>query len=64
MDERYYTPCPLRKNRAQIAITVCQKKQCIWLTTEDGKMKCGYGDPNASLGKRPAVNKISRDGAI
>jgi hypothetical protein len=45
-DERYYASCPLRKNRARIPVTVCHKQRCLFLTSENGKQKCGYGDPN------------------
>ena len=63
-DLRYYLACPLRKGRSRIAVTVCHKQRCLWLTTEDGRTRCGYGDPNATIGNRPKVNKIQRDGAI
>jgi hypothetical protein len=60
-DLRYYLSCPLRKGHPRIAVTVCHKQKCLWLTTDGGKMKCGYGDPNASVGNRPKIKKISRD---
>ncbi len=61
-DLRYYLSCPLRKGGPRIAVTVCNKQKCIWLTSDGGKLRCGYGDPNASLGNRPRVRKIERDG--
>jgi len=63
-DLRYYLSCPLRKNHARIPVTVCHKQKCIWLTSDDGKVKCGYGDPNLTPGKRPRIKKISRDGVL
>ncbi len=49
-DERYYFPCPKRKNRARIPVTVCHKEKCIYLESEGGKLKCGY--PKTVKGKR------------
>ena len=46
-DLRYYLPCPLRKNRARIPVTVCHKQKCLFLGSENGKPKCKYGDQNA-----------------
>jgi phage-related protein len=63
-DLRYYLSCPLRKNHARIPVTVCHKQKCLWLTSDGGKVKCGYGDPNLKPGKRPKVKKISRDGVV
>jgi len=63
-DFRYYFQCPLRKNHARIPVTVCHKQKCLWLATDGGKTKCGYGDPNASVSHRPKVKKISRDGVL
>jgi len=63
-DERYYNPCPLRKGRPRIAVTVCRKQRCFWLASDGDKMKCGYGDPNANIGKRPRVRRVERDGVI
>lgn len=62
-DERYYLLCPLRKNQARVAVTVCHGKKCIFLASEDGKLRCGYGDKNLP-GKRPKINRIERDGVI
>jgi hypothetical protein len=61
-DERFYFLCPLRKNRARIAVTVCHGRKCIFLASEDGKLRCGYGDKN--LPARPRVNRIDRDGVV
>ena len=63
-DLRYYLACPLRKGRPRIAVTVCHKQKCLWLTSDDGKLRCGYEDPNASVGNRPKVKKVSRDGVV
>jgi len=63
-DQQYYFQCPLRKNHARIAVTVCHQKRCLWLTYDGGKLRCGYGDPNLRPGKRPKVKKISRDGIV
>ena len=57
-DLRYYLECPLRKGHPRIAVTVCHKQKCMFLTSQDGKLGCGYGfrpggrsspegDPNA-----------------
>jgi len=61
-DLRYYLPCPLRKNRARIPVTVCHKQKCLFLGSKDGKPSCTYGEQN--LVSRPKVNKIERDGII
>lgn len=58
-DERFYFPCPLRKGQPRIAVTVCHGKKCIWLTSEGGKLKCGYADPNPT--KPPKVKKGEND---
>ncbi len=63
-DPRYYLECPLRKGLPRIAVKVCHKQKCLWLTSDGGKTRCGYGDPNLSPGKRPKVKKISRDGVV
>ena len=60
-DERYYFPCPLRKNRARVPVTVCHQKKCLFLASEDGKLRCGYGD-KVLPGKMPRVNRVDRDG--
>lgn len=46
-DDRYYFPCPLRKGHPRIAVTICHKQKCMFLISEDGKLRCGYGDQNA-----------------
>jgi len=63
-DLRYYLSCPLRKNHARVAVTVCHQKRCLWLTYDGGKLRCGYGDPNLTPGKRPKVKRIARDGVL
>jgi hypothetical protein len=55
-----YFECALRKGRPQIASDVCKKQRCLFLTSENGELKCGYDDPN--LPQPPRVNKPSRDG--
>ena len=47
-DLRYYLACPLRKGHPRIAVTVCHKQKCLWLTSDGGKLRCSYGDPNAT----------------
>jgi hypothetical protein len=71
-DERYYFSCPMRKNRARIPVTVCHQKKCLFLASEDGKLRCGYGDQRFKIGpptlklwragKRPRVSRVDRDG--
>jgi hypothetical protein len=41
-DERYYLPCPLRKNQARIPVTVCIKERCIYIESVSGKTICGF----------------------
>jgi len=62
-DERYYLLCPMRKNRARIAVTVCHGRKCIFLTSEGGKLRCGYGR-DARTTRYPRVNRIDRDGVV
>jgi hypothetical protein len=68
-DERYYLLCPLRKNQARIAVTVCHQKKCLFLASEGGRLRCGYDDPDRirigagkALPKWPKVNRVDRDG--
>jgi hypothetical protein len=71
-DERYYFQCYMRKDRARIAVTVCHQKRCMFLTSEGGRLRCGYDDPLAlrlrrsgkGLPKWPKVSKIERDGIV
>jgi len=63
-DQQYYFQCPLRKNHARVAVTVCHQQRCIWLATDGGKLRCGYGNTNLTPGKRPKVKKIERDGVL
>jgi hypothetical protein len=51
-DERYYLVCPLRKNRARVPVTVCEKNQCIFLASKDGKLVCDYPKGNPRPRKR------------
>jgi len=62
MTETQYFQCPLRKNHARIPVTICHKQKCIWLATDGGKLRCGYGDQ--ALPGKPKVKKIERDGVI
>ncbi len=45
-DPRFYTRCPLRKDRDSIAITVCGKQRCIHLESQDGSLRCGFNLEN------------------
>jgi hypothetical protein len=60
-DERYYFQCPMRKNQSRVAVTVCHGKKCLFLASEGGKLRCGYGD-KVLPGKRPPVSRVDRDG--
>lgn len=57
-----YFECALRKGRPQIAIDVCKKQRCLFLTSENGELRCGYDDQN--LPARPRVTKPQRDGIL
>jgi hypothetical protein len=57
-----YLRCPQHKSQGHVPVGHCHKKQCIFLTSENGELRCGYGD--TTLPKRPKVNKIGRDGAL
>ena len=61
-DERYYLPCPQRKDRAKVPLTVCHKKKCMWLASDKGRFRCDYGDTSKILKKR--VSRIEKDGVI
>lgn len=64
MSETQYLKCPLRKDHGRVPVGHCHKKECIFLTSDGGKFKCDYGNPNLGTGKRPKVKKIERDGVI
>ncbi len=51
-DERYYIQCPIRKNEAKVPVTVCQKRRCIHLESQDGELRCGYSLENYKSGPR------------
>jgi hypothetical protein len=42
-DERYYLPCPLRKNQARIAVTICDQNKCEFMIKEEKKIRCNFG---------------------
>jgi hypothetical protein len=56
-DERYYLPCPLRKNRARVPAIYCINHKCIHMITEHGKVKCGLAELNNGNKRSPHISK-------
>jgi hypothetical protein len=68
-DERYYVPCPRRKNQARIPVTLCFN--CQFSTGEVFnkefayvEIACGFPVSHRPEKKihRPKVKRVSRDG--
>jgi hypothetical protein len=57
-----YLRCLLRKDQGKVPVEHCHKKQCLFLASDGGVLKCDYG--NLNLNRRPQVKKISRDGVV
>ncbi len=70
-DERYYVPCPKRKNKARISVTLCFNCEFATGSAQGAHVEIGCGFPVGRTLKKPwrrkgsnvpRVNKIERDG--
>lgn len=65
-DQRYYVPCPKRKNQARIPLTLCFRCEFVTGEIADPQIEIGCGFPVSSKPKikkaKPKVKRIERDG--
>ena len=64
-DERYYVPCPNRKNQARVALTICERCEFAShpvFTIEDPCWFPASARPRKKKRTRPAVKRVERDG--